>query len=320
MTAPLLSVVCPVFNEEDGLEELYTRVTAAVGAIAPTLRHELVFVNDGSTDESLEVLRKLAETDARVRVLDLSRNFGHQAAITAGMDAALGDAVVVIDADLQDPPEVIGVMVGKWLAGDKVVYGVRRQRAGESRFKRVTAKAFYRLLNRLSDMPLPLDTGDFRLLDRQVVDVMCALREENRYIRGLVSWVGFRQSAVEYDRDPRYAGETKYTLRRMLNFATDGITSFSERPLRLSTGLGAITTVLTLLVGLWIVVGKLISPEQSVPGFASLMVVILFLGGVQLLTIGMLGEYVGRIYKESKRRPLYIVAERIGARDDDPDA
>lgn len=308
---PSVSVVCPVYNEEGGIEEFHRRTTAAMRAIEPPVEHEIVYINDGSTDRSLSILRKLAEEDPACRIISLSRNFGHQLAITCGIDVARGDAVVVIDSDLQDPPEIIGDMVARWREGTKVVYGVRTHRTGESRFKLLTAKWFYRLLNRLSDTPLPLDSGDFRLMDRQVVDVLKSLREENRYIRGLVAWVGFEQGSVEYQRDHRYAGESKFTLHRMVKFATDGVTSFSEKPLRLSIQLGLVTTLLTLLMATVIVVGKLVNPDSALPGYASLMTVVLFLGGVQLLSIGLLGEYVGRTYREAKRRPLYVVAEKV---------
>jgi len=308
---PLVSAVAPVFNEEDGIREFYQRTTKALVAIEPPVDHELIFVDDGSQDGSVELLRELCLEDERVRLVGLSRNFGHQVAITSGIDHAAGDAVVVIDADLQDPPEVIAAMVERWREGFKVVYGVRTRRAGEGAVKRTTAKAFYRLLDRLSDTPLPVDAGDFRLMDRRVVDALGQIREENRYIRGLVSWVGFSQCAVEYERDARHAGASKFTFRRMARFAVDGIASFSEKPLRLSTQLGLVTTVLTLLLAAWIVLGKLLSPGSAIPGYASLMVVILFFGGVQLLSIGLLGEYVGRVYRESKRRPLYIVADRV---------
>jgi dolichol-phosphate mannosyltransferase len=313
---PLLSVVAPVYCEEDGIRLFYERTTRAVEAIEPPVDHELVFVNDGSTDDTLSVLRKLAEEDGRVRVVDLSRNFGHQVAITSGMDHARGDAVVVIDADLQDPPEVIAHMVDKWRDGYKVVYGVRTRRSGESGFKVLTAKYFYRLLNRISDTNLPLDSGDFRLMDKQVIAALCEIREENRYIRGLVAWVGFSQTGVYYERDARFAGESKFTVRRMLRFAADALTSFSEKPLRFATQVGLFVTACTLLLALWIIVSRVLTPEGSFPGFASLMVMVLFLGGVQLLSIGLLGEYVGRIYRESKRRPLYIVAERVNFDDE----
>lgn len=316
-TLPLVSVVCPVFNEEEVIENFHERATAAMLAIAPAVRYELVYVNDGSRDRSLAILRKLAEDDGCVRVVDLSRNFGHQIAITAGIDQARGDAVVVIDADLQDPPEVIADMIGRWREGFKVVYGVRTERPGENRVKLATAKWFYRILNRLSDTPLPVDSGDFRLMDRQVVDALCQLREENRYIRGMVSWVGFSQCAVEYARDARYAGETKYTMRKMIRFAVDGITSFSEKPLRVSIQLGIVTCVLGSLIATVIVVGKIVNPSSALPGYTSLMAVVLIFGGIQLLSIGLMGEYVGRIYRESKRRPLYFVAERLNFDEDD---
>ncbi len=309
---PVISLVAPVYNEADGLLEFYQRTTAAMTAIEPPVEHELIFVNDGSSDSSADVLRKLSEDDPRVRVVDLSRNFGHQVAITAGLDWADGDAVVVIDSDLQDPPEVIADMVARWRDGYRVVYGVRQSRSGESGFKLFSAKLFYRLLNRLSDTPLPVDAGDFRLLDRGVVAVLRTLREENRYMRGLVSWVGFRQGAVYYERHGRHAGTTKYPLSKMVRLAVDAVTSFSEKPLRLAWQLGAFMTGATFLLAATIVLAKLIEPGRSIPGYASLMVIVLFLGGVQLFTVGLLGEYVGRIYRESKRRPLYVVAERFG--------
>lgn len=308
---PLVSVVCPVYNEQDGIQAFHERTSAALHAVVPPVRYEVVYVDDGSTDRSMALLSKLAERDSFVRVLGLSRNFGHQAAITSGIDFAKGDAVVVIDTDLQDPPEVIGEMVARWREGFKVVYGVRCLRRGESSFKLLTAKLFYRLLNRLSDTPLPVDSGDFRLMDRQVVDVLREIREENRYIRGLVSWIGFSQCGVEYERDARFAGKTSFTVRKMLRFAANGITSFSEKPLRLSIQLGAVVTFVGLALGMVIAVRKLLNTDALIPGYASLMCVVLFFGGVQLLSIGLLGEYVGRVYRESKRRPLYVVAEAL---------
>lgn len=307
-----ISIVGPVHNEEGGIELFYQRVTTALESISPPVRHEIILVDDGSTDRSIEEMRAIAGRDARVRVLALSRNFGHQIAITAGIDNARGDAVVLIDSDLQDPPEVIVEMVKRWRDGFKVVYGQRAHRAGESRLKIWTAKVFYRLINWMSEVDLPVDTGDFRLMDRQVVDALRSIREENRYIRGLVSWVGFPQTAVVYERDPRVAGATKFTLRKMVRFALDGITSFSEKPLRLAVQVGSLITVVTLGLAAWIIVGKLVNPESALPGFTSLMVVMLFLGGIQLLAIGLLGEYVGRIYRESKRRPLYFISDSFG--------
>jgi dolichol-phosphate mannosyltransferase len=308
---PLLSVVVPVFDEEEGIAAFYERTKNVLAGLEGRARHELIFVNDGSADGSLVLLNEMAAKDERVIIIDLSRNFGHQLAITAGMDYARGDAVVVIDADLQDPPEVIAAMLDRWEKGYKVVYGRRTHRAGETRFKVITAKTFYRLLNRLSDTPLPLDSGDFRLLDRKVVDVLGDIREENRYIRGLVSWAGFSQDAVDYERDQRFAGETKYPLRKMVRFAVDALTSFSDRPLRLATQLGLFFTSATLVYGTYVIIARLLFPERSEAGFASLMVAVLFLGGVQLLSIGLLGEYIGRIYRESKNRPLYVVNEVV---------
>jgi dolichol-phosphate mannosyltransferase len=305
-----LSVVTPVFNEEEGIEEFHRRTTAVLQAISPPLDYEILFVDDGSTDRSPDILAKLAEDDPRVAVLRFSRNFGHQLAITAGIDHARGHAVVVIDSDLQDPPEVIAGMVEKWRDGCDVVFGQRTRRPGESRFKLWTARLFYRLVNRLSDVDLPLDAGDFRLLDRRVVEVLKEIREENRYVRGLVAWVGFNQCALPYERDVRFAGETKYPLRKMLRFAADGISSFSEKPLRLAAQVGALVTAVAFAAALYIVVGKVANPTSALPGYASLMTVLLLLTGVQLLTIGILGQYLGRTYREAKRRPLYIVAER----------
>lgn len=311
MTDIDLCVVSPVYCEEDGIEEFYERLVGVLEKL-PGVRSHVLLVDDGSNDGTLDVLRKIVARDDRVRVLSLSRNFGHQLAITCGMDAAEGDVVIVMDSDLQDPPEVIPEMLDQWRAGSKVVYGVRSTRAGETRLKLATARRFYRMLNGLSEVPLPLDAGDFRLLDRQVLDVLKTLREENRYIRGLVSWIGFPQSAVVYERDSRFAGESKYGLSKMIKLATDGITSFSEKPLRFSFQVGMFITVAAAVVMLYIAVAKLIQPSQSIPGYASLMCVTLFLGGVQLLSIGLLGEYVGRIYRESKERPLYVVAESLG--------
>lgn len=308
---PRVSLVCPVFNEDQIVDEFYKRASAAMQAIVPPVEYEILFVDDGSTDGTGEMLAKLAEHDDRVAVLRFSRNFGHQLAITAGIDHAVGDAVVVIDSDLQDPPEVIAGMVEKWRDGCEVVYGQRTVRPGESRFKLFTARAFYRLVNRMSDVELPLDAGDFRLLDRRVVEVLKDIREENRYMRGLVAWVGFNQCALPYERDVRFAGETKYPLRRMLRFAADGISSFSEKPLQLAVQLGSLITVVAFATAAYVVVGKLTNPDSSLPGYASLMAIVLFLSGVQLLSVGILGQYMGRTYRETKRRPLYVVAERV---------
>jgi dolichol-phosphate mannosyltransferase len=309
--SPLISVVSPVFCEEQTIAEFYARAKRALETLAPAYRGEIVFVNDGSTDGSLGELTRIAAHDPAVRVVDLSRNFGHQVAITAGVDHAGGDAVVVMDADLQDPPELIAEMVRLWREGFRVVYGVRRARQGESVFKRATARVFYRLLSRLADVPIPLDSGDFRLMDRSVVDVLRELREESRYIRGLVSWVGFKQCPIHYDRDPRHAGETKFSLRRMLGFAFDGISSFSDKPLRVASHLGTLVTIGSLGLMVWLIIGKILYPNRSEAGWTSMMAVVLFLGGVQLISIGLLGEYIGRIFRQTKSRPLYVVAQRV---------
>jgi polyisoprenyl-phosphate glycosyltransferase len=306
-----ISVVCPVFNEEEGIYEFYDRTRTALQSAFPTIDYELIFVDDGSSDGSASVLRKIADTDSHVSIIEFSRNFGHQLAITAGIDHAEGDAVVVIDSDLQDPPEVIDKMINKWREGFHVVYGQRTHRPGEGKFKLMSARAFYRLINWMSDVELPLDAGDFRLMDRRVVNALKDIREENRYMRGLVAWVGYKQVALPYQRDERYAGETKYPLRKMLRFASDGITSFSERPLRIAIQLGSVVTTFAFLMACYIVGRKVVAPHSQLPGYASLMVVVLLLGGIQLLTIGILGQYLGRTYRETKRRPLYIVAERI---------
>ncbi len=314
----LVSIVSPVYQEEEGIEEFHRRLVASMEGIEDDLTFEVVYVNDGSKDRSLDLLEKIAADDDRVRVVDLSRNFGHQVALSAGVDHARGDAVVVIDSDLQDPPEVIPEMIQRWRDGFKVVYGVRTSRAGETRFKLLTSKIYYGLMDRISEVPLPRQAGDFRLLDRKVVDVLDQMPERNRYVRGMVAWVGFPQCAVEYERDARFAGSTNYTLGRMVRLALDGLTSFSDRPLRLATQLGVIVMALSFAVAAWTIVASLFDLGTSSRGWSSLMAVVLLLGGVQLLCIGVLGEYVGRVYRETKGRPLYVVNEVIGpeGRDD----
>lgn len=299
-----VSVIVPVFNEEAVLPETYRQLTAVMAALGEP--YELLFVNDGSHDGSGAILEELAKKDRRVRVIHFSRNFGHQAAITAGMDYARGEAVVVIDADLQDPPEVIVEMVRKWREGYEVVYGKRTKREGETFFKRFTASLFYRLLQKVTNVDIPLDTGDFRLLDRKVVEVMRLLREKNRFVRGLVSWVGFRQAALPYTRKKRFAGETKYPLRKMLRLAWDGITSFSDKPLKAASYIGFLLSGLSFVYLLVILIGKLLG-KSTVPGWASIVVINLFFNGVILIILGVMGEYIGRIYDEAKGRPLYIV-------------
>lgn len=305
-----LSVVVPCFNEQEVIAETHGRLTATLRTLGAD-DHEIIYVDDGSRDDTARVLRTLHERDTNVRVLRFSRNFGHQTAVSAGIEHAAGDAVVLIDADLQDPPEVIGEMLSRWREGYDVAYGLRTDRAGETAFKRVTAKAFYRLLNRLSETQIPLDVGDFRLMDRTVVDALLAMPERARFVRGMVSWVGFHQVAVPYARAERFAGETKYSLFRMLRLAVDGLTSFSLVPLRLATWAGFVSSAVAL-VAIVFAVGVRLFTQAWVPGWAALFVAVLFVGGVQLVTIGIVGEYVGRIYAEVKRRPLYLLQERLG--------
>jgi polyisoprenyl-phosphate glycosyltransferase len=297
----LVSVVAPVYNEEATIEEFYTRVCAALEG----LPFELVLVDDGSSDGSPMLLDRLAGTDPRVRVVALSRNFGHQTALTAGLDHAKGDAVVMLDADLQDPPELITTMLDHWRAGCDVVYAVREHRAGESRFKLSTARWFYTLFDKLAQVELQHNSGDFRLLDRRPLDALLSMRERNRFLRGMTVWVGYTQAAVPYQRDPRYAGETKYTLSRMLKFSLDAISSFSHRPLQLATLLGFVISTLAFIAIPVVIVLRLLG--SYLPGFSALTIVVLLLGGIELIAIGIIGEYVGRIYDEVKGRPLYLV-------------
>lgn len=307
MPRPELSLVIPIYNEEAVLPQLDGRLRELLAQLG--LDSEVVFVDDGSRDRSLELLRQMAGREPRYRVASFSRNFGHQRAITAGMDLSRGKAVVVMDADLQDPPEVILEMVARWRDGFDVVYGRRRSRAGETWFKLFTAKIFYRVFAALIPIEVPLDTGDFRLMSRRVVVTMRALRETHRFVRGLVAWVGFKQTAVEYDRAARAAGETKYPLRKMLAFALDGIASFSILPLRAATYLGLLVGLASVLYGVAAVISFLAG--VTVPGWTTIVALVSFLFSVQLLMTGVLGEYVGRIYEQVKGRPLYVVAEKI---------
>lgn len=314
---PTYSVVAPVYNEEQLLPEFYRRVVAVLEALQEPF--EIVLVNDGSRDRSLEIMHRLHEEDPRVKVVNFSKNFGHQIAITAGMDYARGQAVVVIDSDLQDPPEVIARMIDEWKKGFQVVYAVRTEREGETYFKRATASMFYRLIRRITNVDIPVDTGDFRLMDRKVVDALTQMREQKRFMRGLSVWVGFKQTGVGYKRDARKAGETKYPLRKMVRFALDGITSFSYLPLQLATYFGFLVAGLSVLGIVLAVILRLFSGVDALEGQATTLVSVLFLGGVQLIFLGVIGEYVGRIYDEVKRRPLYIVAEALGFTDRDRD-
>jgi dolichol-phosphate mannosyltransferase len=305
----LLSVVVPVFNESAVISAFYDRAIRALEAI-PSFDFEVIFVDDGSRDDSYAQLTALAAQDPRIRVVKFSRNFGHQIAITAGLDHARGDCVVFIDADLQDPPEVVSTMIDKWREGYEVVYGVRGDRDGEGRMKLWTASVFYRLLKAITRVEIPVDVGDFRLIGRRAADQLRQLREKDRFVRGLVSWIGFRQTGVVYHRDKRFAGETKYPYSKMIKFALDGVTSFSSVPLKIATWLGYLASALAFIYLATVFVQKLLG--HTVQGWATIMVAVLFLGGVQLISLGIIGEYLGRLFNESKPRPMYVVEELVG--------
>ena len=305
---PDLSLVIPIYNEEENLKELVRRIHDALQP--SSMDYEVLFVNDGSSDGSLAAMRKFRQADPRIKIVDLSRNFGHQVALSAGLDHAAGCAVVVMDGDLQDPPELIPTLVERWQEGYEVVYTVRNQRK-EGLAKRFAYATFYRLLQRITDIDIPLDSGDFCLMDRRAVDLLVRLPERNRFLRGLRSWLGFRQVAVEYDRPARFAGEPKYTAAQLVTLAANGIFSFSEAPLRLTRNAGLVITIGSALIAAWTLFKRLILYEV-VPGFATLAILVLFFGGVQLITVGILGEYIARIYSEVKGRPLYIVKATEG--------
>ena len=302
----LISVVVPVFNESAVVRAFHERASRVLRAIAD-FEYELLFVDDGSRDDTYAQLKALATNDPRVRLLKFSRNFGHQIAISAGIDHARGDCVVVTDVDLQDPPEVIPLLIDKWREGFDVVYGRRAGRDGETMMKRVTAAAFYRLLAKVSRIQIPPDVGDFRLMSRRVVDELKKLREKDRFVRGLVSWIGFKQTGVDYQREKRAAGETKFRYREMIQFAIDGVASFSTAPLQLATWLGYAASLLAFIYLVGVVVQKLMG--ITVQGFATIMVAMTFLGGVQLICLGIIGEYLGRIFNEIKPRPMYILED-----------
>jgi glycosyltransferase involved in cell wall biosynthesis len=302
----LVSVVVPVFNEQEVLPAFHARLSRVLASAG--LRSEVLYVNDGSTDDTLRVLQHLQQTDPRLAIVDLSRNFGKEIALSAGLDHACGDAVVVIDADLQDPPEVIPEFVRCWQEGFDVVYGQRISREGETAVKKTTAYLFYRLIQKVSRVKIPADTGDFRLLSRRAVDALKQVREQHRFMKGLFAWIGFPQKAVAYRREPRHAGRTKWNYWRLWNFALEGITSFSIAPLKVATYLGLLTAM-AAFAHAGVVVFKKLAYGDPVPGYPSLMVVILFLGGVQLISLGIIGEYLGRMFDEAKQRPLYLVKE-----------
>lgn len=314
MSEIVCSIVIPMYNEEEVIKETYNRLKEVMDQSSES--YELLFVNDGSKDRSAQIIAELARTDKNIRLIDFSRNFGHQIAVTAGMDYARGQAVVIIDADLQDPPEVIPRMLEKWREGYDVVYGKRLKRQGETFFKKFTAYLFYRILGALTDDNIPKDTGDFRLIDRKVCDAMKQLNEKNRFLRGMINWVGFKQTAVEYIREERWAGETKYPLKKMLKLATDGIFSFSYKPLKLATYIGFLLSASGFLYLLYVLYQRLFTLNTQT-GWASIIAVNLIFNGITLVILGILGEYVGRIYEEVKGRPLYIVKEVIGLEEDE---
>ena len=306
----LISYVLPVFNEEASIQEFYQTLSSAVSAIKDKYRFEFIFINDGSKDSSLEKLKLLHSKDNRIKIIDFSKNFGHQIAVTAGLDYALGDAVIIMDTDLQDPPLVSLDLINKWEEGSDVVYAQRKSRK-DSVFKKLTAHFFYRILNALTDIHIPKDTGDFRLIDRKVVDALKKFKERNRFLRGMVSFVGFKQTAVLFDRNPRFAGKTGYPLKKMIKFAIDGITGFSTAPLKLITRFGFFVSFFSFLLMIYAIYQRIANPDITVSGWAMLIVAITFIGGVQMIMLGILGEYIGRIYIEVQERPMYLVKEVI---------
>lgn len=302
-----MSVIVPMYNEEAVIPETYRRLNQVLTNFGES--YEIVFINDGSRDKTGEMLSELCKSDYHVKLIDFARNFGHQVAITAGMDYAAGRCMVIIDGDLQDPPELIPDMVGLWRKGFDVVYGKRKTRQGETFFKKFTAKAFYRILQHMTDIDIPVDTGDFRLIDRRVCETLKQLPERSRYVRGLMSWVGFKQTAVEFERSERFAGETKYPLKKMLKLAMDGIMSFSYKPLRMATWIGSVISAVSFIYLVIVLIQKLFFPQTAQSGWASLISVSLFFNGIILLMLGIMGEYIGRIYDEAKGRPLYVISE-----------
>jgi len=301
-----ISIVIPIYNEEGNIHTLHARLSDVMGNMQKS--YELIFVNDGSKDQSLSLIRALALTDSRVKYLDFSRNFGHQVAVSAGLDASKGESVVIIDADLQDPPELISDLYAKMKEGFQVVYAKRRKRDGESLAKKLTAKLFYRIMKKITSINIPLDTGDFRIMDRKVVDVLKSMPEKNKFLRGQISWIGFNQTYVEYDRSERNAGETGYTYRKMFRFAMDGITSFSNFPLKMASFMGFFSSGVSFFIMLYTLYSRFVKGDY-VEGWTSLMITVLFIGGIQLICVGLIGEYLNRVGDNVRNRPLYIVSE-----------
>ena len=305
----LVSIIIPCFNEELVLRDTYRRLSTVLDH-QTDFQYELIFVDDGSSDSTPRILGELSRRDPRVIVLRFSRNFGHQPAVSAGIRRCRGDLAAIIDADLQDPPEVIPEMIQQLISSSSnVVYGVRKSRKGETVFKRFTAHLYYRCLSQLAEVPLPVNTGDFRVIDRKIINTFNGLRENNKYIRGLIGWMGFKQTPFYYDRDPRFAGSTKYSLKKMIRFASTGIFYFSKKPLKIATAFGFFSVAAGLLVSLWVLVNKVASPQYSVSGWTSIILLTIYFGGVQLLTIGILGHYIGSLFDEVKSRPEYIIDE-----------
>ncbi len=311
-----ISVIVPMYFEEAVVSECYKRLKEVLTNL-DNYEYEIIFIDDGSRDQTLSILEKIAMVDKNVKIISFSRNFGHQAAVQAGLKLSAGDAVVIIDADLQDPPELIPQMISLWENGNDVIYAKRKSREGETKFKLFSAKMFYNILNDLSDVSIPKDTGDFRLADRKVVDVINSLPEHNKFFRGLFSWVGFKQAPIEYERKERFAGETKYPLNKMIKLAKDGIFSFSTKPLKFVTRLGIVSIIISILILIYSLLSFIFDWNNLTPGWTSIMVTITFFAGIQLVSLGMISEYIGRIYDESKNRPSYIINKTINFEDED---
>lgn len=306
-----VSVVIPMYYEQEVVDVCYKRVKKVLDELKEKYEHEIIFINDGSKDKTLDILQDIAKVDKNVKIISFSRNFGHQAAVTAGLKYVTGDAIIIIDADLQDPPELIPDMIEKWEQGYEVIYGKRKKRNGESAFKLLTAKAFYTTLNKLSDVDIPGDTGDFRLVDKKVVDVINSLPEHNKFLRGLFSWVGFEQYEYEYERKERYAGKTKYPLKKMLKLASDGIIGFSTKPIKVIGGFGITFVIASIVILLYFILSKIFGWTNMLKGWTSIMFSTTFVGGIVLLSLWIIGEYLVRIYDEAKQRPQYIIKKKI---------